>query len=159
MLNWKEIVDEYYALDWKLVMPPGAELSVLTDVANLLGVEFPEEFMCLYSSMNGFGGTYDGEVIEWAAVPIEEIPAFAESTRTWFGKTHSNVAKRFIPFFDWHCGDATGYLLDEQGEVLPSLRTFFHEEYHFDSAQTYDEFLVEDQVTIHNFLAQWPYIE
>ena len=159
MPDWRETVEEYYALDWQLVMPSGAELHELRDLARVLQVRFPDEFASLYRTMNGFGGTDGKGVVEWAALPLEEIPTFSDRIRSWFSETHPEVAARFIPFLDWHCGDATGYLKDEQGKVLSHLRTFFHEEYHFDESQPYEEFLVEDEATIHDFLTLWPYIE
>jgi hypothetical protein len=98
----------------------------------------------LYTTHNGVGDTYGSEPnsINWSFTPISLIPELTNIARHWFEGTHSDLAARFFPFFNWGCGDYTGYLMSPDGTLLEGLYCFQHEEYQFDVNQAPEDFLI-----------------
>jgi SMI1 / KNR4 family (SUKH-1) len=96
-----------------LILRDGASESELDALDLQMAFKFPPEFRELYKTHNGVGDIYGTEAnsINWSFVPISLIPELTILARNWFQGTHPDVAARFFPFFNWGCGDYTGYLL------------------------------------------------
>lgn len=137
-------------------MPPGAAPEHIDRLADQFEVALPPEFRSMYQAANGFGGVGDVGPVEWAALPLAGIPQFAATVRRWFQDSHPEAAMRFVPFLDWRCGDATGYLFGEQGECDGKLTTFFHDEYR--PMVDFAEFLIPRGESISEFLGSWEYL-
>lgn len=60
MTDWKRLVEEQHAWahsddEFQLVTAPGASRRRLAELAPLLGVKLPDEFLELYTTFNGVG--------------------------------------------------------------------------------------------------------
>ncbi len=157
MNAWRDLIERYHEGDGEgdlntLVMGPPAPLDAIEELEHTLKIRFPDEFRELYLNCNGFGETRD-DGVKWLMMPLADIPAFTEQVRSWFQETHANVAQRFVAFFDWDTGDATGYSYTTTREIVECLITFEHEMYESDEGQDCTEFLCPDYPSIREFLA------
>jgi hypothetical protein len=157
MNNWIERVRNHHNWahkddNFELVMQPPVRDEDIAVVAQRLGFPLTEEFREFYSQVNGFGVTADGKNVSWFLVPIDRIEATIADARDWFGKTHPEWARRFFPFVDWDSGDYTGYLLGEDGSLLPGLYDFDHENYKFEEGQAIDGFLTQGDSSVFEFV-------
>ena len=157
MRDWIKLIGEVHAQShgdsMELVTQPGARPDILNDLATRLEIEFPDEFVELYSVCNGSGIRSPGASDAcWFFRPAEEIIDFTEQLRGWFSKTHGKFASRFVPFIDFMNGDGIGYGLDADRSVIDGLICFEHERYRFDADQDVNEFLVHKPASIADFL-------
>ena len=145
MANWKSIVESFFRNsdpegEYRHVTGPPASNAALSTVEARIGVSIPEELRSLYLLYNGFGMQHDDEP-GWVIPSLEDLPDFMEKWRLAFSETHPDSASRFFPYFDWVNGDATGYMLQDDGKYYPFLVTFMHELYRYSASQDIDEFL------------------
>ncbi len=125
---------------YQLRFRDGRLLAEIKSVEASIGFEFPSAVRAFYQEVDGFGVQHSSsEKISWFVVPIDRIATVTKKARDWFRETHPNEAERFFAFIDWNCGEYTGYLVRQRGDH-PTLVTFSHEEYEFDSNQNSDDF-------------------
>jgi len=158
MADWRRIVEEFFRCsdpdgEFHHEMRPGALAGTIDTVQSELGLQFPDECREFYRHFNGIGlvAAENGDDRLFVK-PVEELPKFAQSCRSMFAETHANHASRFFPIIDWGNGDATGYLLDDNGDLLPHLHTVMHELYRYDEDQVADEFIQSTGENFANFL-------
>jgi hypothetical protein len=144
--DWKNIVrDNHKRADPEnenpLVLQAPASPHQIKAFQELFGPAASAELQDLYRQMNGYGidGTKEG--IMWEIVPTEKLPVLLRESRYWIKKTHPDLAEKFFPFYDWNCGDFSGYLLSEDGTLLKGIYTFWHEDYENDKKQDSSEFM------------------
>jgi len=155
-IKWRTIIENQHKRnhpknEYKLIFRDGCIDSDIRDIEQSLSVSFPKELSDLYTDFDGFGKSAEGGNTLWFFVPLPQLINFVGEVRDWFEETHSSIAKRFLPVFDWGSGDSVGYLYNNAGEV-DGLYEFNHELYEFDESQDWKEFLIKDSKNITDFL-------
>ncbi|QDV88772.1 SMI1/KNR4 family protein [Planctomycetes bacterium TBK1r] len=124
---------------------PGTTNEAIRKVELELGLEFPPEFHDCYLAANGFG------IDRLLLVPVEQIPSFISSSRTWLGADHQHIADRFFPFIDNEYGP-TGYFLEEDGTLSDYMFVAVQERYHNDPRFDPDAFMEPSAQSIGSYL-------
>lgn len=139
----KEVLDEYIkeSIEAKPITGEPASLADLRGLEAILGVKLPAEVLEIYQIYNGIGQVTRTGGEYWSFHPLHEIVEFITDTRSYFSKTHPDLAKRFFPVFDWNTGDAVGFLMGEDGAWEPGIYEFEHDDYGFDAEQDGSVFL------------------
>ncbi len=147
MTKWKHLVDGFFLnsdpnAEFRHIANPPASTAEVSETERKIGISLPAELRSFYCAYNGIGLSHGDEPDTPRFIrPVNELPEFITSGRSWFAETHPNVALRFVPFLDWENGDVMGYLFNEDGSLNPFLVTFLHEEYNGTPSQDPDEFL------------------
>ncbi|PQO46977.1 SMI1/KNR4 family protein [Blastopirellula marina] len=159
MPDWKSIIEAFFensdpTNEFRHLANPGASAEAIEAAEKQLGISLPEELRDFYLCFNGVGMAGEDESDEPRFIrPVEMLPAFINESRSSFAGTHSELASRFLPFIDWDNGDATGYLLQQDGTLFPGLVTFEHETYHYDATQDAEEFMTPGPDSLADFLS------
>lgn len=148
--DWKKIVTEYYKSDASLDAESIVFGSPSTDIQILLLKEncpfLPDETIDLYRECNGFGCMENG-IMEWLLIPIESIDHFKKEVCSIFAITHPDLARNYVPIFDWGDGNVSGYL-NKKLSNRKNIYTFEHESYKSDSTQKWGEFISLDYTSL-----------
>ncbi|RYD49039.1 MAG: SMI1/KNR4 family protein [Verrucomicrobiaceae bacterium] len=133
------------------VFGPPATPEAIAAFEKSVGLRMPQEFHELYLQVDGFGQMYNGEIL-WYVVPLAELAEHVAGRRDWFQKTHPDLARGYVPFFDWANGDSCGYLFSKSGAMVPGLFMFEHEEYEFEEDQDPEDFLSLTDESFRHFI-------
>lgn len=156
MNSWYTLVSKFHAQDnsdcpESLVLGDSNSLSDIAKIETRIGYTLPKEFKSFYTEYDGFG-TNSEEGTDWFITPIESIQSTTDEARDWFAETHPDLAKRFVAFIDWGCGDYCGYLFTDDGDALDGIYTFEHESYEFEDDQDWAEFIQPLDSSLKDFL-------
>lgn len=145
MTDWLQVVNDHFAIafdsnNWVLIVHPAPSAEQRNRAQEKLGFEFPNEFCSLYASLNGFSIKARKSDDQFSFLkPLEELPEFADSVRSWFRESHPDAASQFIPFIDLANGDAIGYLNRDGADEM--LFRFDHDALRFEADQAVEDFL------------------
>ena len=154
MTDWLNLIQRHLASDpcegRELKLGAAASIDAIIELEQKFGFSFPDEFRSLYTTYNGYGVVFDNEpaATYWTFRPLEDLESFARDFGDSISETHPSVAPRFFPFYDWSTGDSAGYLMDENGQLLPGIYDFHHERYEFDETQDVTDFILHSSDTI-----------
>jgi hypothetical protein len=131
--DWTKLITEHHASahadgTYELVLGSPASAEELDKTEKQLGIHFPKEFRTLYQTHNGFGFSNKGGAISWSFMPLEQLPRFINRVRFYIEDDFPDEAAKFFPFFNWHDGGGTGYLLNEKGKLERRIYDFHPEQ-------------------------------
>jgi hypothetical protein len=157
MKDWKSIVTSHHQFfhgndEYELVCGAPATEAEFEELKELLPTEVPGEMKEFYATMNGFGKSSAKYPLLWFFVPLPELPRVVREFQETIADHQSDLGNRYLPFIDWHCGDLTGYLWNREGQMVPGLWMFEHENFRYEPYQDESEFMVQSGRSIEEFL-------
>lgn len=139
----KEVLDNYtkISIDGMPTVGMAASADDFRELEEALDIIFPSDVLDLYLIYNGIGLISKSGKTYWHFHPLSEMISFINGIRNFFSDTHPELARRFLPIFDWNSGDAVGYLMGEDGKWKSGMYEFEHESYEFKTGQPESEFI------------------
>ena len=150
----KEVLEKYIqiSIDGVPAVGMGAAIDDFRELEEKLGLTFPIDVLDLYLIHNGIGLISKSGKTYWHFHPLGGMIDFINGIRKFFLDTHPDLARRFLPIFDWNSGDAVGYLMGEDGRWKSGMYEFEHENYEFTIDQPESEFISKCSSNLVNFL-------